>query len=146
MSNAYPPQGPPPQQYPPQGQPPQPYAQQGQPPQQYPNAQQPAAAAPAAPVKWWGGYVSLGMLVVSLLLGIATGVAAISSESAGVMMSYVAVGPFAFGVAGLIVALVTKKNANAKVAVGAPIGCGCLAWIVAVMMLFVFMVAIFPKL
>ena len=90
--------------------------------------------------------MSLGMLVISLLLGVGTGIAAFMSEELGVTMSYVAIGPFAFGVAGTIVAIVTKKNANQKVAVGAPIGCGCLAWIVATMLLVVFMVAIFPSL
>lgn len=90
--------------------------------------------------------MSLGVLALSFLLLIATGVAAAMSESLGVSMSYIAVGPFAFGVVGTIVALVTKKNPNQKVAIGAPIGCGCLSWIVAAAMLFVFMVAIFPSL
>ena len=90
--------------------------------------------------------MSFAMLAISILLGIGTGVAAYMSEDLGVTMSYVAIGPFAFGVAGTIVALVTRKNANQKIAVGAPIGCGCLAWIVAVLLLVVFMVAIFPSL
>ena len=90
--------------------------------------------------------MSLAILAISLLLGVGTGVGAYMSESLGVTMSYVAVGPFAFGVVGTIVALATKKNANQKIAVGAPIGCGCLAWVVAVLLLVVFMVAIFPSL
>lgn len=90
--------------------------------------------------------MSLAVLALSLLLGVATVGAAVMSESMGVTMSYVAVGPFAFGVVGTIVALVTKKNPNQKVAVGAPIGCGCLSWIGAAAMLFLFMVAIFPSL
>jgi len=140
MSNAY---GPPPGQQPPQypGMPQSPQYP-GMPPQQPPVP----PAPPAGPTRWWGGYVSLAMLALSLLLGIGTGVAAYMSEELGVYMSYVAIGPFAFGVAGTIVALVTKKNANPKVAVGAPIGCGCLAWVVAVLLLVVFMVAIFPSL
>ncbi len=128
------------------GQPPQPPQQPpyGQPPQGYPPQTPPAATA--KPAKWWGGYVSLAMLALSLLLGVLTGVAAMSSEELGVTMSYVAIGPFAFGVVGTIVALITKKNPNQKVAVGAPLGCGCLSWIVAAALLFVFMVAIFPSL
>ena len=138
-------------QMPPYGQPPQPYGQSpyGQPPQQPYGSSQGFPQAPPVPTKparWWGGYVSLGMLALSFMLGIGTGIAAAMSESLGVSMSYLAVGPFAFGVIGTIVALVTKKNPNQKVAVGAPIGCGCLSWIVAVAMLFVFMVAIFPSL
>jgi hypothetical protein len=86
------------------------------------------------------------MLALSLVLGIATGIGAYMSESLGVSMSYLAIGPFAFGVVGTIVALVTKKNPNQKIAVGAPIGCGCLSWIFAAALLFVFMVAIFPSL
>ena len=88
----------------------------------------------------------MAVLALSFVLLIATGIAAAMSESLGVSMSYLAVGPFAFGVVGTIVALVTKKNPNQKVAVGAPIGCGCLSWIFAAAMLFVFMVAIFPSL
>ena len=90
--------------------------------------------------------MSLGMLGLSIVLVIATIVAAAMSEQRGVTMSYVAIGPFAFGVAGTIVALVTRHHPNRTVAVGAPIGCGCLAWIVGFVLLFVFMVGIFPKL
>lgn len=103
-------------------------------------------ANPTPKRTWWGGYISLAVLLVSLLLWIATGVAAYSSESAGVSMSYVAVGPFAFGVGGLFVALLTRKNKDNKVASLLPIGCGCLSWIIALLTLFAFMVAIFPKL
>ena len=144
MSNQVPPFGQPPQQ-PPYGQPQQ-QPSYGQPPQGYAPQQAAPAAAPAKPARWWGGYVSLGVLALSLLLGVATGIAAYMSESLGVSMSYVAVGPFAFGLVGTIVALVTKKNPNQKIAVGAPIGCGCLSWIFAAGLLFVFMVAIFPSL
>jgi hypothetical protein len=130
MSNAYPPYGQQPAQVP------------G--PPQVPTP--PGLSAPNKPPRWWGGYVSLAVLALSLLLGIGTGVAAFMSERLGVTMSYLAIGPFAFGVAGTIVALVTRKNPNQKVAVGAPLGCGCLAWIVAFVFLVVFMVAIFPSL
>jgi hypothetical protein len=132
-------------QVPPYGQPPQ-QPQQGYAPQGYAQQPLPPAAPPAKPATWWGGYVSFAMLALGLLLGVATGIAAAMSESLGVSMSYLAVGPFAFGVVGTIVALVTKKNPNQKVAVGAPIGCGCLSWIFAAAMLFFFMVAIFPSL
>jgi len=144
MSNQVPPYGQPPQQ-PPYGQPPQP-PQQGYAPQGYAQQPVPPAAPAAKPAKWWGGYVSFAMLALGLLLGVATGIAAFMSESLGVSMSYVAIGPFAFGVVGTIAALVTKKNPNQKIAIGAPLGCGCLSWIFAAAMLFVFMVAIFPSL
>lgn len=110
---------------------------------------QPAAASAPVPAKstaWWGGYVSIGILAFSFLLVIGTIIAAISSEELGMTMTMVTAGPFFFGLVGTIVALVTKKNPKAGVAIGAPLGCGCLAAIVGALLVVVFFVSIFPSL
>ncbi len=113
---------------------------------QPPGAAQQTAPAPAKKVAWWGGYVSLAVLALSLLLVIGTIVAAISSEELGMNMTMLTSGPLFFGIVGTIVALVTKKNPKPGVAIGAPLGCGCLAAIVSAALVAVFFVAIFPRL
>jgi hypothetical protein len=93
----------------------------------------------------WPTFVCLGVLGLGFLLLIGTGVAAYGSESDGVMMSYVAVGPFMFGLVGSIVALMTRRSSPGK-AIGAPLGCGCGAALGSFMALVVFMAVIWRML
>jgi hypothetical protein len=136
------------QQYPPQQPPPPGYPPQGYPPQAYPPGPHAVAAAAPPPsgaraaVRWG----ALGMLLLGFLLVIGTAIAGMSSESLGVTMSYVTAGPLGFGLAGFIVALITKKSQSNGVAVGAPLGCGCLSALIFVALTVVFFTAIFPAL
>jgi hypothetical protein len=61
------------------------------------------------------------------------------------MMSYVAVGPFMFGLVGSIVALLTRYGSPGK-AIGAPLGCGCGAGLGSFMALGVFFAVIWRML
>jgi hypothetical protein len=115
-----------------------------QPPPGYP-PQQPSPPASSGGRKVVLG-LSLAALALSFLMVIGTVVAAISSESLGVSMSYVTAGPLGFGLAATLMALITRKSASNGVAVGAPLGCGCFSAIFFATMTFVFFVSIFPSL
>ena len=110
----------------------------------------PQAAPPAAPQSTGARKVVLGLalatLGLSFLLVIGTIVAGISSESLGMTMSYLTAGPLGFGLVATVVALITRKSPSNGVAVGAPLGCGCLSAIVFASLTFVFFVSIFPSL
>ncbi len=93
----------------------------------------------------WPLFVCLGVLALGVLLVIGTGIAAYGSESNGVMMSYVAVGPFMFGLVGSIVALMTRFGSPGK-AIGAPFGCGCAAALGSLVSLVIFMAVIWRML
>jgi hypothetical protein len=139
-----PPQGPPgypPPGYPPQGQPPPGYPPQGQPPPQGAAGRPPPSDA--RNIVRWG---ALGILLLGFLLVVGTGIAGMSSESAGVTMAYVTAAPLGFGLAGFVVALLTRKSQSSGVAVGAPLGCGCFSAFMFVALAVVFFNVIFPML
>jgi hypothetical protein len=116
--------------------------------QQYPGAQ---GYPPAAPAKPSGARkIVLGLALAALGLGfllvLATIAAGISSETLGMQMSYVTAGPLGFGLAATLMALLTRKSPSNGVAVGAPLGCGCLSAVVFAALTVVFFVSIFPSL
>ncbi len=87
---------------------------------------------------------------VVLLLGCVVGggitaIAGANSESDGVAAAGLTVLPIGFGLAATLVAIITRKKQKG-VAIGAPIGCGCLGGIGAAIAFFVFMTAIWPSL
>ncbi len=85
----------------------------------------------AATGTWIGVGLSVALLGLSVLSCLATGiVAANESERFAVEVSYVTVPMIAGGLVPWIVALLTRKKSRA-LAVGAPLGCGCLSWAVA---------------
>jgi hypothetical protein len=90
--------------------------------------------------------LSLASLALGFLLVIGTIVAGMSSESLGATMAYVTAGPLGFGLAGTLMALLTRKSASNGTAVGAPLGCGCFSALVFVGLTVTFFVAIFPSL
>ncbi|HQP34780.1 MAG TPA: hypothetical protein PLI95_06370 [Polyangiaceae bacterium] len=116
------------------------------PPQAPVPPQGPPPTQPGKPPAWWGGYASIAILALSFLLVIGTIVAAVQSEQMGMTMTMITAGPLFFGLVGTIVAIVTKKNPKPSVAIGAPLGCGCLAAIVGALLVAVFFLAIFPSL
>ena len=101
----------------------------------------------AAPTGTWIGVgVSVALLGLSVLSCLATGiVAANESERFAVEVSYVTVPMIAGGLVPWIVALLTRKKSHA-LAVGAPLGCGCLSWAVALVGTIVFYALVWDSL
>ena len=93
------------------------------------------------PMAKWVRIVGLVFLGIGVLGVLGTLAAAVNSESAGMSMASLTVGPLAFGI---IVTALSGKDAKGSAA--KPIGCGCGAWIAAGMALFVFFTAIWPSL
>jgi hypothetical protein len=89
----------------------------------------------------------LGVLA-TLVGGVVIGVAAASSESAGVSASYLVTGPVAFFWGAGIGALLGRYALKSQPGVGkvAPWGCGCGCGLILGLGLIVFMVSIFPSL
>jgi len=131
----YPPQHAPPPQYPPPGYPP-----HGPPPQQ------PGGGPPSSDARNLVRWGTVLVLVLAFLLAIGTVIAGLSSESLGITMAYVTAGPLGFGLGGFIVALLTKKSPSTGVAVGAPLGCGCMSALSFVSLAVLFFAVIFPAL
>jgi hypothetical protein len=77
---------------------------------------------------------------------VATVVAGMRSERYGVTMTFVAVGPLAFGSVGTLVALLTRRSRSGVVAVAAPLGCGCASAAFALLLAFLFFGLIWPRL
>jgi hypothetical protein len=92
------------------------------------------------------GLILAGIWLALGVLGcLGTGVAGAMSESMGVNVSYLGVPMFFGGVSAMIVApFLRTKGAGA--AIGAPVGCGCLGFISAAVMVGVFYAAIWPSL
>jgi hypothetical protein len=104
------------------------------------------AGAPAPTGTWIGVALSVALLGNSLLACLATGiVAANESETFAVQVSYVTVPMIAAGLVPWIVALLTRKKSTA-VAVGAPLGCGCLSWAVALVATIAFFALVWDSL
>jgi hypothetical protein len=95
---------------------------------------------------WIGVGVSMGMLLLSFIACVFTGFAASElRESDAVDISYFTVPFIVAGLVAWLPALLTRKK-GMGLAVGAPIGCGCLAGIVATVGLMVFYVVLWPSL
>jgi hypothetical protein len=76
-----------------------------------------------------------------------TGLAGMGSESAGMNAATFSAGPFGFGLAGGLAALIIHfVSRNTGVRVGVPVGCGCLGAIAAVASVGFFFAAIWPSL
>lgn len=94
------------------------------------------------PIVW----ILVGGLMVLIGLVCVIGAAG-GSESAGIQWAYIVSGPIGFGAAGVLGALITHFVAKSTPArVGAPLGCGCVGAIAAVLATVVFFAAIFPAL
>jgi hypothetical protein len=93
-----------------------------------------------------GLFIAIGWLLLGLLGCGATGLAAATmSQGDAVMVSYLGVPLFISGVSAILIApLLRTKGAGA--AIGAPIGCGCVGFLVTAVMVFVFYQAIWPSL
>ncbi len=108
--------------------------------------------APGAPPPSGGeepnniGLIIAGIWLAFGLLGcVGTGIAGAMSESMGVNISYLGIPMFFGGTSAMIIApFLRTKGAGA--AIGAPIGCGCLGYIAATVMVGVFYAAIWPSL
>lgn len=136
--------GPPYGQQPPYGQPPgqPPY---GQPPYGQPG-QQPIQPGGATQPSWAGVIVGGAMFALGLLGCLATGVAAATlGEGDAVMVSYLGVPLTLAGLVAPIAALVVRQK-ELPVAVGVPVGCGCLTAVATVVGVVVFYTAIWPSL
>lgn len=94
---------------------------------------------------WWPRIVAWCTLALGVLLLAGTAVAAYGSESDGIVMSYVAVGPFFFGLVATIAGQVTRYRKPAAHA-GATFGCGCASALFATIALFVFFAVIWRML
>ena len=129
--------GGPPQGYggPPQGYPPQ--HGYGQPQQGYGYPQQPQQ--PGLPA--WVGWVARGFLAFGILLAILTVVGGMSSESLGSTLAMATAGPLGFGI--VATALSGKKATGGP---GKPLGLGCLAGFMLLVVVGIFFVVIFPAL
>lgn len=101
---------------------------------------------PAPEGTWIGVIVSVLLLLGSVGACLVTGLAvAEARESDAVVVSMVTVPTLIAGLFPWIVALITRKK-GAGLAVGAPIGCGCLTWVVSLIGLVVFYQVIWPEL
>ena len=94
-----------------------------------------------APVVWIV-LAGLGTVICATIVGMA----GYRSESAGVDAAYLVVFPLGFLCGGSLAALVGNFFLQGRVRLAAPFGCGLLAGVVALLMTFVFFVAIFPAL
>ncbi len=95
---------------------------------------------------WIGVIVAGLMLLVSFVSCIVTGVAASEMrESEAVTLSYLTIPFIVAGLVAWLPALLTRKKGTAA-AVGAPIGCGCVAGIAASIGLMIFYVVLWPSL
>lgn len=93
-----------------------------------------------------GVILSMVMLVGSLLGCVISGIAAGNmSESEAVQISYFTVPIIVAGLVAWVPALLARKQ-SAAIAVGAPLGCGCLSGIFAGIGLAIFYVVLWPSL
>ncbi|AKF09603.1 hypothetical protein [Sandaracinus amylolyticus] len=132
------------------GAPPPSYSQPGPPPGQGWAPQPPQVTPPGGPNEpngtWIGVILSVLFLLGSFLACAVTGiVAANESERFAMEVSYVTVPTIVAGLFPWIVALLLRKKGTG-VAVGAPIGCGCLTWVVSLVGIIVFFEVIWPSL
>jgi hypothetical protein len=98
------------------------------------------------PASWAGVIVGGGMFALGLLGCLATGVAAATlGEGDAVMVSYLGVPLALAGVVAPIAAAVVRQK-ELPIAVGVPVGCGCLTAVAAVVGVVVFYTAIWPSL
>ncbi len=95
---------------------------------------------------WIGVGLSAAMLFVSLIACVLTGIAASEMrEEEAVTVSYMTVPFIVAGLVAWLPALLARKK-GMGIAVGAPIGCGCIAGIVASVALMIFYVVLWPSL
>lgn len=95
---------------------------------------------------WIGVVLSALLFLGSLAACLVTGIAASeASESEAVVVSMVTVPTVIAGLFPWIIALLTRKKGTG-LAVGAPIGCGCLTWVVSLVSMAVFYAVIWPEL
>lgn len=93
------------------------------------------------------GLILAGLWLAAGLLGcLGTGGAAVAlSESDAVMISYLGLPLFAGGFSAMIVAPFLRTK-GAPAAIGAPLGCGCVAFLMSMVSIIVFYTAIWPSL
>jgi hypothetical protein len=95
---------------------------------------------------WIGLGLSAVMLVVSFIACGITGIAASEMrEEEAVTLSYLTIPFIVAGLVAWLPAALTRKKGTA-LAVGAPLGCGCLAGIAASIGLMIFYVVLWPSL
>jgi hypothetical protein len=95
---------------------------------------------------WPAAWLILGFLG-TVIAGVAVGLSAADSESAGVLATQAVAFPVGALWSGGLVALIVHFMKSGKgVRFGAPIGCGCLGGIIMVALVVVFFVGIFPSL
>jgi len=101
---------------------------------------------PPAEGTWIGVVVAALLLLGSIGACLVTGIAVSeASESDAVVISMLTVPTLIAGLFPWIVALITR-NRGMGLAIGAPIGCGCLTWIVSLFGLVIFYQVIWPEL
>ncbi len=92
------------------------------------------------------GLIIAGIWLAFGFLGcVGTGIAGAMSESLGVSVSYLGI-PLFFGGLSAILAAPFLQKKGSGVAIGVPIGCGCLGMMAAGISLGVFFTAIWPSL
>jgi hypothetical protein len=104
--------------------------------------------APGAPTQpTWAGVIAGGAMFLLGLFGCAaTGLAAaVASESDAMAVSYLGV-PFAIGGTIALIAAGITRSQQPAIAIGVPIGCGCVSIVVGVVGMIVFFTAIWPSL
>jgi len=107
---------------------------------------QPAGPPQPTPETHHAGLIIAGIgLALGALSCIGTGLAGATSESLGVSVRYVGVPLFVGGLGAMAVAPFVR-NRGAGAAIGAPLGCGCGGFSIALLLLVVFYVAIWPSL
>lgn len=105
-----------------------------------------ASPSPQPEGTWIGVVLSALLFLGSIAACLVTGIAAAEArESDAVVVSMVTVPTVIAGLFPWIIALLTRKKGTG-LAVGAPIGCGCLTWIVSLVSMVVFYVVIWPEL
>ncbi|RLB46140.1 MAG: hypothetical protein DRJ42_28355 [Deltaproteobacteria bacterium] len=95
---------------------------------------------------WIGVGISVAMLLLSLLACVITGVAGANMrESEAVQLSYLTVPVIFSGLVAWLPAVLLRKK-GLGLAIGAPVGCGCLTGIFAGVGVAVFYVVLWPSL
>lgn len=95
---------------------------------------------------WIGVGISVAMLLLSLLACVITGIAGANMrESEAVELSYLTVPIIFSGLVAWLPAVLARKK-GMGLAIGAPVGCGCVSGVFAGIGLFVFYVVLWPSL
>jgi hypothetical protein len=107
---------------------------------------QPDGTSQPTPETHHAGLIIAGVwLALGVFSCLGTGLAGATSESLGVRVSYVGVPLFVGGLGAMAVAPFVRSR-GAATAIGAPLGCGCGGSLIALLLLVVFYLAIWPSL